>query len=148
MYHTKPSLEVKSPFSPWDLTLDEEELVDVSGWAREVRTCGVELSVAITAELWDRADTLPFACVGRITTEQRIRDMVGKSLRALERARAYFGTAFDEALGLGFGMDFAVSLPGRAGDRRFEFARYHCQRGEDGRCWMTIGAPSEFSQPA
>jgi len=146
MYHTTPSLDVKSPFSSFEHAIEEEELVDVSPLVGAAAAAGVELSVAITAELWDRAETLPFALIGRVTPEDRVRDIVRKSVRALERAREYFGDAFEEALGLGFAMDFAVSLPCRASDRRFEFARHHCKRGEDGRCWMTIGAPSEFSE--
>ena len=144
MFHTAPTLDVKSPFSP-DAAL-RDEVVDVSELAGLLVPGGVT-RVWVTAALWDLAGALPFRSIGRVTHEDRLRETGRRALSAFARARAHLCEGFEEALDLSFAIDFVVELPESADDRRYRFARLHCARTADGELLLTIGFPDEFPTP-
>jgi hypothetical protein len=68
--------------------IEAEELIDVREWA-EVRGRAAPLAMpaAVSRDLWDVIEALPFGVVGERQIDDRVQAVLSAAERALERAR-------------------------------------------------------------
>ena len=127
----------------WDRAIGAEQLVCLQEW-EEVH--GVEgrsaERIALTPALWDAIASIPFAELGRVRFEDRLRAVVRSARTALERALK----AGADPAPPGVALDFAAALPSRAENRKYRRLRLHLEVGADALPRVTLGLPYELER--
>jgi hypothetical protein len=127
----------------WDRAIAAEQLVCLREWeeVHGVEGRAVE-RIALTPALWDAIASIPFAQLGRVRFEERLRAVVRSARTALERA---LKEGADPAPP-GVALDFAAALPSRAESRRHRQLRLHLEIGADALLRVTLGLPHELER--
>ena len=127
----------------WDRAIEAEQLVCLREWevAHGVEG-GAPERIALTPALWDAVASIPFALLGQVRFEERLRAVVRSARAALERALK----AGAEPSPPGVALDFAAALPSRADNRRLRPLRLHLEIGADGLLRVTLGLPHELER--
>ena len=138
---TTPRPAPKPPFPSREEALAQGELVEIGDIDGPL---GLLLPCALSQRLLDQTEEIPFAQIGQVTADDRLRRLLHRASRALERACGHYGRDAMGAMLHGFVLDFAVSLPRRAGDPGDRFARMHCGPDEYGDLVLTLGLSGEL----
>jgi hypothetical protein len=117
-----------------------ELLIDVDEWCEAHGIPSIfPFPAAMTRDLLDAIESIPFAMIGKTTPAERSRRVFEYGAAALERCRLALEDPSVEQLE----TRFSAPLPRRAGDRVWSTLKVHCGRGDDTKPVVTIGLPDE-----